>query len=189
MNRDTIIIVLLVVLIVLYIWNNYRKENFMGFASVNYNTFDVACDDLTGTDACVVKTVKPSRELVCNKRLNIVDPNNLYKSNPRNLRKSLVDISGMAMDQESQNEMKLKIKNKMIDNGLSFDELDQLSMDQMDMSRMNVQKMDDMMDIMSDDVSYSQNNVKELHNKKVRESLNIDNNTLSDVEEELLSLN
>ncbi len=189
MKRDTIIIVLLLVLIGFYIWNMYRKENFMGFATVNYNTLNVACDDLTGSDACIVKTVKPSRELVCNKRFDVVNTNNLDKSNPRNIRKSLEDVGGMAMDQNSQDEMKLRIKNKFVDNGLSFDELDQLSMDQMDMSQMNVQKMDDMMDLMSDDVSYSQNKVKELHNKKVRESLNRDNNTLSDVEEELITLN
>ncbi len=186
MTRDTIIIVLLIVLIGLYIFDMYRKEGFMGWGPVNYNTRKVPCDNLTGGDACVVQTVKPKRDIVCNKRFDVVNQNNLDNSNPRNLRRGLKG-SGMEMDNIS-NEMKLKIKNKMVDNGLSFDELDQLSMEQMDMNNMNVQKMDDQMDIMSDDVSYSKNNEKDMHNKRARDALK-DNDTLSDVDNELISLN
>lgn len=186
MTRDTIIIVLLIVLIGLYIFDMYRKEGFSGWAPVNYNTRLVSCDNLTGGDACVVQTVKPKRDLVCNKRFNIVNQDFQDTSNPRNLRKGLKG-NGIEMDNIS-NEMKLNIKNKMIDNGLSFDELDQLSMDQMDMNNMNVQLMDNQMDLMSDDVSYSKNNEKDMHNKRIRDALK-DNDTLSDVENELISLN
>jgi hypothetical protein len=173
----------------------YRKEHFMGFASVNYSTGNVSCDNLTGTDACVVKTVKPKRDIVCDKRFDIVNQNNSDRLNPRNIRKDLVD-TGMNMDQDTLDEMKLNIKNKVVnqygqlDNGLSFDELDQLSMEQMDMNNMNIQKLDNQMDLMSDDVSYSLNHEKDLQNKKIRDRMrNSDTNTLSDVDDELLSLN
>jgi hypothetical protein len=43
---------------------------------------------------------------------------------------------------------------------------------------------------MSDDVSYSLNHEKDLQNKKIRDRMrNSDTNTLSDVDDELLSLN
>lgn len=164
----------------------YRKEGFMGWAPVNYNTRNVQCDNLTGGDACVVKTVKPKRDIVCNKRFDVINQNYQDMSNPRNLRKEL-NGSGMQMDNIS-NEMKLRIKNNIIDNGLSFDELDQLSMEQMDMNNMNIQKIDNRMNLMSDDVSYSQNLEKDMHNKRVRDGLK-DNDTLSDVENELITLN
>ncbi len=215
--RDTIIIVLLIVLIGLYIWDMYRREHFMGFASVNYNTENVRCDNLTGSDPCVVKTVKPKRDIVCNKKFDVVNQQSEHteydksgRPNPRTIRRRLVD-NGMRMDLDgnldenlindiddmnradnsssrSENkDMKITMKNKQCDSALSSDELDILSMDQMDMSNMNVQKMDDMMNLMSDDVSYQVNNDK--HNKKVKSCIDIDSNTLSDVEQELMSLN
>ena len=57
----------------------YNRDYFSGvggtFYNVDYRTKDVSCDNLTGTDACVVKTVRPIRKEVCNKKLNFITPN------------------------------------------------------------------------------------------------------------------
>ncbi len=198
MNRDTIIIVLLIVLIGLYIWDMYRREHFMGYGPVNYNTLKVKCDYLTGSRPCVVDTVKPSRDLVCNKKLNVVDSNNLInKPNPRTVRRGIIQQDSMQIPDSKDMDLIIKDKRNKVniledDNALSFDELDKLSMDQMDMTRMNVQPMDMMMNNMSminDDVSYGTNNEKETHNKTIKSKINNDLDSLNDVEKELISIN
>jgi hypothetical protein len=198
MNKDTIIIVLLIILIGLYIWDMYKREHFMGYGPVDYNTLKVNCDNLTGSRPCVVDTVKPSRDLVCNKRFEVVDPNTLRdKTNPRNIRKGIIEKGGMEMSNSNDMDLIIKDKRNKVniledDNALSFDELDKLSMDQMDMSEMNVQPMDMMMNkmaIFNDDVSYSTNNEKDNHNKNIKNKISNDMDTLSDVEKELISIN
>ena len=69
----------------------YNRDCFSGvggtFYNVDYKTKDVSCDDLTGTNACVVKTVRPMRKEVCNKKLNFISPNKRIGTNEINIKK------------------------------------------------------------------------------------------------------
>jgi hypothetical protein len=122
MDSKTIIILLSIIIVLIYIYDMYNKEGFKNyrnnesfeFADVDYNTTKVICDNLTGTNNCIINTVKPDRKIVCNKNLLIEN-------------KSLDDIDiGMSMDQMDM---------------LSVEELDKLNIDQMSMDQMNINKM------------------------------------------------
>jgi hypothetical protein len=148
----------------------YRRESFSSvggnYFNVDYNTMDVKCDDLTGTDACVVKTVKPKRKEVCTKKLNFISPTQrIQDMNARASSKNMKQLNRVSDDMEMDMEMEM-------DMGMS---LDQIAND------------------LEDDIHYSSNKQRENNNSKI---LNIidnkkykDNNTLSDIDEQLISLN
>ena len=79
MDSKSIIIILLLILIFLNIWDIYNRDGFSNiggqFFNVDYNTRNVMCDDLTGTNPCIVQTVKPNRKEVCTSKLNFISPN------------------------------------------------------------------------------------------------------------------
>ncbi len=163
MDSHVIIIILLLVLIGLNLWDMFRRESFSSvagnFSNVDYNTMEVKCDNLTGTDACVVNTVKPKRKEVCTKKLDFINPT-----------KRIQDMNARA---SSKNMEQLNRRNKELqdDMGMSLDQL---------------------ANNFDDDVDYVVNINREKNNSKI---LNIidnkkykDNNTLSDIDEQLLSL-
>ena len=167
-----VIILLLLVLIGLNVWDMYRRESFSSvggnYFNVDYNTMDVKCDDLTGTDACVVKTVKPKRKEVCTKKLNFISPTQrIQDMNARASSKNMKQLNSVdnVMDMDMDLDMDM-------DMGMS---LDQIAND------------------FEDDIEYSSTKQRENNNSKI---LNIidnkkykDNNTLSDIDEQLISLN
>ncbi len=166
MDTHVVIIILLLILIGLNLWDMYRRESFSSvggnYFNVDYKTMDVKCDDLTGTDACVVKTVKPRRKEVCTKKLNFISPTQRIQD--MNARASSKNIQQL-------NRMDSGIPDDM-DMGMS---LDQIAND------------------FEDDIEYSSNKKRENNNSKI---LNIidnkkykDNNTLSDIDDQLISLN
>ncbi len=170
MNSNTIIIVLLLVLISLYIWDIMNREGFLTyddnlFMQVNYNTLEQKCDSLAGPSPCKVKTVKPKRKIVCDKKLDFESPNVRigYPPNARSQVKYGAD--------------------KEVDFGMSLDELD------------NVNEVDsEFKPEIDDDVLYNIDRHIELNNKKTKESiiredmngLESEKNTLSDIDENLL---
>ncbi len=141
----------------------FRRESFSSvagnFSNVDYNTMEVKCDNLTGTDACVVKTVKPKRKEVCTKKLDFINPTKRIQD--MNARASVKNMEQLnRRDKEFQDDM-----------GMSLDQL---------------------ANNFDDDVDYVVNINREKNNSKI---LNIidnkkykDNNTLSDIDEQLLSL-
>ena len=167
-DSHVVIIILLLVLIGLNLWDMYRRESFSSvggnYFNVDYNTMDVKCDDLTGTDACVVKTVKPKRKEVCTKKLNFISPT-----------QRIQDMNARASS-----------KNMKQSNRMDGDILDDMDLD-MGMS------LDQIANNFEDDIEYNSNKQRENNNSKI---LNIidnkkykDNNTLSDIDEQLISLN
>ena len=180
MDTHVVIIILLLVLIGLNLWDMCRRESFSSvggnYFNVDYNTMDVKCDDLTGTDACVVKTVKPKRKEVCTKKLNFISPTQRIqdmnaRASSKNM-KQLNRVDGVISDDLDMN-MDMDMDNDLdMDMGMS---LDQIANDN------------------EDDIHYSSNKQRENNNLKI---LNIidnkkykDNNTLSDIDEQLISLN
>lgn len=165
-----IIIILLLVLIGLNLWDMCRRESFSSvggnYFNVDYNTMDVKCDDLTGTDACVVKTVKPKRKEICTKKFNFISPT-----------QRIQDMNARA----SSKNMK---QSNSTDEGMQ---------DNMDMNMDMGMSLDQIANDFEDDIHYNSNKQREKNNLKI---LNIidnkkykDNNTLSDIDEQLISLN
>jgi hypothetical protein len=171
-NTHIVIIILLLLLIGLNVWDMYRRESFSSvggnYFNVDYNTMDVKCDDLTGTDTCVVKTVKPKRKEVCTKKLNFISPTQrIQDMNARASSKNMKQLNRVSDDMDMDMEMEMDMEMGM--------SLDQIAND------------------FEDDIQYSSNKQRENNNSKI---LNIidnkkykDNNTLSDIDEELISLN
>ena len=187
-DSNTIIIVLLCILIFLYLLDMYKRDYFSGisgvagtFFNVDYQTQSVLCDDLTGTYPCVVKTVKPIRKEVCNKKYNFISPNkrignNINQANQANQANQVNQVNQV----NQANQANQDIENEM---GMSLDQLDDLES--------NMNSFDDNND--DDDVNYDLDELKEKKNLKVKSLINsnkqYDTNTLSDVDEELMSLN
>jgi hypothetical protein len=164
----------------------YNRDCFSGvggtFYNVDYRTKDVTCDNLTGTDACVVKTVKPIRKEVCNKKLNFISPDKrigVKEFNTKKVNKVIFDNTSLPEQEDIQ---------VSLDGGMSLDQLD------------NIQdEMYSNLDI-SDDVQYDLDKEREINNLKVKNYINsnkqyINNsnenddndNTLSDVDNQLIS--
>ena len=150
MDSKSIIIILLLILIFLNIWDIYNRDGFSNiggqFFNVDYNTRNVMCDDLTGTNPCIVQTVKPNRKEVCTSKLNFISPN---------------ERIGMPSSIQSERRFKDQMS---IDNGMSLDQMDDI-----------------------EDEMYSVDNklyIKENDNK-IKKYLS-DENTLSDVDDQLL---
>ncbi len=190
---NNLIILLLVMLIVIYMFDVYKKEIHEGFSSyfeVDYNTRTQACDDLTGSRPCEVKTVVPSKEIVCNKKLDIIDKSDdLFSSKSNRSARSTVR-RGMKCTEDN------KAQCDSLDMGMSMDELDLLSNEQGSMQNMNLGLMRNQIlngNFQSeDDVSYEDNKQNNMYNKKITKLISqdydtsqIENNTLSDVDEEL----
>ncbi len=159
-ESNTIIIILLSVLIALYLIDMYNRECFSSigntFFNVDYNTMDVKCDDLTGSTPCVVKTVKPKRKEVCNKKLQFINP-------VQRIREMNARATAKNMDQLS------------VEMGMSLDQLD-------------------MGNSQDDDVNYDTNaNLeREKNNTKIKNNIkskNNEENTLSDIDDQLITLN
>ena len=112
MDSKSIIIILLLILIFLNIWDIYNRDGFSNiggqYFNVDYNTRKVMCDDLTGTNPCIVQTVKPNRKEVCTKKLNFISPN---------------ERIGMPSPALSDRRFKDQIS---IDNGMSLDQMDDI---------------------------------------------------------------
>ena len=174
LDSNTIIIVLLCILIFLYLLDMYKRDYFSGvagtFFNVDYQTQDVVCDDLTGTYPCVVKTTKPNRKEVCNKKYNFISPNKRIGMNNINQVKTDPIIAN-ELDNNNNNNNDNDNDNEM---GMSLDDL---------YSNPNS----------FDDVKYELDELREKKNLKVKNLINSnkqnDTNTLSDVDEELMSLN
>ena len=179
-DSNTIIIVLLCILIFLYLLDMYKRDYFSGvggtFFNVDYGTQNVACDDLTGTYPCVVKTTKPNRKEVCNKKYNFISPNKrIGIGNMGNMgnKGNMGNIGNMNPDPNLNPIINNESDNEM---GMSLDQIDDLE------SNLNS----------FDDVNYNLDEFREKNNLKVKELINsnkqYDTNTLSDVDEELMSL-
>lgn len=167
LDSNTIIIVLLCILIFLYLLDMYKRDYFSGvsstFFNVDYKTQDVACDDLIGTYPCVVKTTRPNRKEVCNKKYDFISPNKRIGNNMNQVKIDPVIYKESDQDQDQNNEL-----------GISLDDL---------YSNQNS----------FDDVNYDLDESREKNNLKVKNLINsnkqYETNTLSDVDEELMSLN
>ena len=180
LDSNTIIIILLIFLIILFLWDMNRREPFFGgsdYEPVNYNKRGQPCDNLTGSNPCVVDTVIPSKKIVCNKNLDPVDTNSCPKPKSK---------------KNAKTNMYSCIEN--VDMGLSMDELDQMSMDQMNMEQMNVDKVRkqqinleqqflNQSNVDADNINQNNLEIKNTTNNKY------DNNTLSDIDRELVSFN
>lgn len=175
LDKTTLIIILLLILISLHVWVVYKNEYFTTFTgqyfNVDYNTKNVNCDDLTGTNPCVVKTVKPKRKTVCTKKYNFISPTDRIR-----------DMNARAATKNLD-----KISNSM--GGMSLDDLDNIQDD----IQSNLNSLDNV-DLYNDVVNYNINEQREKKNSDIRNSLNknkkyIDENTLSDIDRELLSIN
>ena len=178
MESSTIIIVLLLIIICLYIWDINSRDGFTGiggqFFNVDYNTKKVICDNLTGTDPCVVQTVTPKRKEVCTKKLNFISPT-----------ERLGETKGL-LSEVLNRRVQLQDSNSN-ENGMSLDQMDDIE-DEM-YSR------EEQIDYQNDNVSYDLNEQKEINNIKIKKYMGSekkyiqDDNTLSDVDDELLSIN
>lgn len=94
------IILLVIILVLIYLSNFITNENFtigydpnsFNYANVDYNTREQNCDELTYTpEECIVDTVIPTNEIVCNESLTPITNNekncnknkkNTTKTNP-----------------------------------------------------------------------------------------------------------
>ncbi len=177
MDSNTIIIVLLLILISLYIWDIMNREGFFPyddniFANVNYNTPIQNCGSLAGPSPCAVRTVRPRRKEICNKKLDFESPDKRIGNPTMNARQNV------------------KYNQKEVDFGMSLDDLDDI--DEIGGEVGSEVKLD-----LNDDVMYQQDRKRETDNKKIIEniikydngSISNEGNTLSDVDEQLLSLN
>ena len=192
-NSNTVIIVLLCILIFLFIFDMYNRDCFSGvggtFYNVDYKTKDVSCDDLTGTNACVVKTVRPMRKEVCNKKLNFISPNKRIGTNEINIKKVnkvLFNNTSLREQREQREQPEQEDIQVSQDGGMSLDQIDNIQDDMLSTLDLN------------DDVQYDLDKEREINNLKVKNYINSNkrytndtdsnnDNTLSDVDNQLLS--
>ena len=168
----------------------YNRDYFSGvggtFYNVDYRTKDVSCDDLTGTNACVVKTVRPIRKEVCNKKLNFISPNKRTGVNEINIKKvnKVLFNNTSLLEKPEQEPEDIQVSQ---DGGMSLDQID------------NIQdEMFSNLDLNDDDVQYDLDKEREINNSKVKKYISsnkrctndnesTNDNTLSDVDNQLLS--
>lgn len=96
------IILLVIVLVVIYLINFMKKENFtigydpnaFDYEPVNYNTREQNCDELTYTpEECIVNTVVPSNKVVCTQSLAPITNNEKSCANNKNLKQKNPTLS------------------------------------------------------------------------------------------------
>jgi hypothetical protein len=178
MDSNIIIIILLIILISLYIWDIMNRECFYPyddniFMHVDYNTRMQNCGSLTGPETCgPVKTVRPRRKEICDKELNFERPDKRI-GNPSPNSRQIIKYGNQ----------------KQVDFGMSMDELDDVNDENEVDSEMKLE--------LDDNVLYNEDKKREFDNKKIiqniikydEDSIRNEKNTLSDVDEQIISLN